>query len=250
MADAPVIPSTAAAAAALLDTQRWQPGLELLDWRDRLFALLYVATDGDAIKSYRVAYDKTGVSAEKRAYALLDRPEIIEALQIIRQRAAAALAFTLDDVLARLQAIADANMSRFVEIDADGAVTFDLRTLAESDWRAVKSLTVKGRGKTQEIKLELHDAAAALTTLGRHFGMGLGTVKVIEDERKERNRLATLLGALSDDELDQLAAVGERLEALGKTIDGQATTVDADQGADQEGRENDGAGDEPDGPEG
>lgn len=221
---------TAEQAAAVLDAPRWQPGLEGLDWRERLFVLVYIRSDGDALRSYAIAFGSRQAGWERRAYKLLERRDILEAVQIVHRRLAEQANIDLDQVLARLQTIADSNMQRYVEVGADGEAAFDLRALSEADWRCIKTLKIKGKGKTQEISLELHDAAAALQAIGRHLGMGLGTVKVIEDEKRERAKVAAGLAALSDDDLAQLEAIGRKVAvAAGVVIDGDAVEVTSDE---------------------
>lgn len=214
-------------ALAELDRPAWQPGLEGLEWRERLFVLSYVVRDGDTLQSYAIAFGR-GNGWERRALELLTKPAIVAGIDTVRRRLEAASGLSLDAIIGRLEAMADASMQRFVEVEADGSIAFDLRALADADWRAVKSLTIKGKGAAQEIRLELHDAAKALETLGRHLGMGLGTVRVIEEEKKERTRLARLLSMLTPDELERLAGVGERIEELGAVIEGEAVELEED----------------------
>jgi Terminase small subunit len=223
----PFDPNERGAVSVAVDEPKWQPGLEDLDWKERLFVLLYVREDADALKAYALTYGKPS-GWETRAYKMLARASIQSAIVKTQRRLMGDTHFSLDEVLSRLTALADANMRNFVEIDANGRIEFDLRTLADGDWRSIKSLSVKeGRGGKQEIKLELHDAAKALETLGRHHGMGLGTVRVIEEERQERGRLAKMMADLSPDELAQLEAIGDRLQAIAAApvIDGEAVEV-------------------------
>lgn len=206
------------ARAELLPTG-WAPGLEALtDWRDRLFVMIYVREE-DATLAARLAY---GVSMppQTKALAMLSRPAIQAAVTYTQRRLGNLSGVTLEEIVGRLKVISDANIGRMVTVDNTGRVAFDLRALAEADWRTIKSLKI---GKDGSITIELHDAAKALETLGRHLGMGQGTVRVIQEAREEAAKLAALMSGLSDQELADLQRIGGRIEAIanGPVIDNE-----------------------------
>lgn len=194
-----------------------------LTWRKRKFVLYYVET-GNMSEAFRRAGYSPG-NAHKNAFALMGDPDIQRALAAeeaaLRQR----FNLSLETTLAEMQAIAHASMANYLQVDDAGKVTIDLRGLSPAEWAAIKSYTMTPSGP----KIELHDKQAALQAIGRHLGMGLGKARVILEDRRERTKLARILGALSDDEVQSLAQIGQRLEDIAaKTIDGDAVEVEAE----------------------
>jgi len=191
------------------------------------FARCYVAgaTAGNGARSYLAAGYTCGPAwARMRAWELLKDPGVMRRIAELQQeaqaqdaqateRAVARLSLTKEAVLAELARIAFANMLDYVRVNADGSVEVDLAHIDRDKGAAIQEVLVmpagaarKGEARATRVRLKLADKRAALTDLGRHFGLFVD----------RRHAAADDYAGLSDEELaakirdvvDQLRRIG------------------------------------------
>jgi phage terminase small subunit len=159
---------------------------ELTD-QQRVFVEHYLTCWNGAEAARRAGYAED--AAAQQASRLL---RIVKVRDLIEQRIGE-IAMGADEVLLRLAEQARADVGDFIKIDKRGRVSLDLpRAQREGRLRLVKSLVPTQFG----MKLELHDAQAALALLGKHHK--LFTEKVEHSGNVDVARM-------SDDELERLA---------------------------------------------
>lgn len=165
--------------------------------------------------------------SEKTAYSIgsenLRKPEI---RQIIKRRLST-MAMQADEVLARLSAIASADMSEFLMPSGRG-VKLDLkRARAAGQLRLVKKYNKTRQG----VSVELYDAQAALVQIGKYHGLFAERIK-IEPSEAVMKLMKELGLTLEDVRHDPLAI--EWLRAAGVEVEIAGESVAPDRGAEAE----------------
>jgi hypothetical protein len=174
----------------LQDTNgRYRPGtlgiVGRLDHRQRMFIRYYLGEHaGDAQAAARAA----GFNHPKlAASALLANPNITAAIE----SALDAAGFSEEEIVGRLEDIANIDIGPYVRQDEEGLVEIDLNKMRRRGFtRHIKAISTDGQGKIR--KLETHDAHAALMSLAKIKGMlqegGDGAMPVVVNVIKsERN---------------------------------------------------------------
>jgi phage terminase small subunit len=159
--------------------------------KQRLFVYHYIATNMNGTKAARLAgYQGDENTLAVTAYENLRKPKIRAAISEFLEEQAMGAA----EVIARLSAMARGSIEDVLEValvDGKPTVTGAVDLQAAYDARKlglVKKATITEREfagiTTRTIKVEMHDAKAALDTLARYHGLLLDRLKV-EDWRSE-----------------------------------------------------------------
>lgn len=130
----------------------------------RLWLEAYLRTF-NATEAARVAGYKY---PNKNGPANLEHPKLREAIEERLEEAA----MSANEVLARLSQQAAGSMADFITVDEKGGARLDLKkALGEGRLGLVKKF-VRSEGKYgTSVRIELHDAQAALVQLGRYHGL-------------------------------------------------------------------------------
>lgn len=143
-----------------------EEGQELTD-KQRVFVEHYLTCWNATEAARRAGYEGNDNTLGVVGYENLRKPKIAD---LVEQRISE-IAMGADEVLLRLAEQARADVGDFIKIDGRGKVSLDLkRAQREGKLRLVKKLTPTQFG----MKLELHDAQAALVHLGKHHGLFKG----------------------------------------------------------------------------
>lgn len=117
-------------------------------------------------------------SARQAAHRLLTNADVQSAIRL----RLADLQASADEVLARLTQHARGSMADFVRLNRDGEPEINLSNAAASDklhlLRKIKTTKkVSGDAVEKSVEIELYDAQAALTQLGRHHRLFVDRVE-------------------------------------------------------------------------
>lgn len=159
--------------------------------KQRLFVTFYIACNMNGTKAARLAgYAGNDNTLATVAHENLTKPKIRSAIDDVLDR----MAMPATEVIARLTAMARGSIEDVLEtVEEDGKTrvtgAIDLQAAYEArKLGLVKKATITEREfagiTTRTIKVELHDAKAALDTLARYHGLLLDRLKV-EDWRSE-----------------------------------------------------------------
>ncbi len=143
-----------------------------------------------AAKAYQRAYACSDAVAETNGPRLLRNARIQAGIEQRRLLLAIRTGVTPERVLEELARLGFSDMRKFTKWGPDGVRLNDSDALADDDARCVAEVsqtTTEGGGS---LKFKLHDKVAALTQIGRHFGMFTDKIedvsKLPREERKER----------------------------------------------------------------
>ncbi len=160
-----------------------------LSQRHQRFIEEYLVTLS-ATTAYIRVYGCKESTAAVQGSVLLKNPKIQEAIADRRVLLAVRSGVTPERVLEELARLGFSDMRKFTKWGPDGVLLNDSDALADDDARCVAEVsqtTTEGGGS---LKFKLHDKVAALTQIGRHFGMFTDKIedvsKLPREERKER----------------------------------------------------------------
>lgn len=154
---------------------------------------LFIEAYLDCLNATEAARRAGYATPMQEGHRLLRIDEIKEAVREGMQ----ARAMPADEVLARLTAIASADIRDLFDFDADGNMK-KLKLTRDAPLYMIKSLVPTAKG----LKVELHDAQAALNTLAKHHGL-------LHDTNINLTLTPDELRSMSDADLERL---GEQLD--------------------------------------
>lgn len=107
-----------------------------------------------------------------KASRLHNSPSIQARIQEMKEALSVRTTITQQKVLEELAKIGFANYGDFVEIDADGKTTVDVKKLTKDQLAAISEMQVDTtKDGRQRVRVKLHDKRAALMDIGKHLGM-------------------------------------------------------------------------------
>jgi phage terminase small subunit len=168
-----------------------------MNFRAQQFVREYLIDLNGAAAARRAGYSPH--SAGRRAFELLERPDVKTALRRAMADRARRTDITADRVLEELARIAFADLSRLADWGPDGVRLKPANELREEDTAAVAFVSLGGRNKTQRIRM--HNKISALVALARHMGL-------LRDGRKTVDR------DLGPDAVEAMKARHEEQRAL------------------------------------
>jgi len=138
-----------------------------MNFRAQQFIREYMIDLNGAAAARRAGYSPH--SAGRRAFELLERPDVKAALRRAMAERARRTDITADRVLEELARIAFADLSRLADWGPEGFKLKPSGQLREEDTSAVAFVSLGGRNKTQRIRM--HNKLSALEALARHLGV-------------------------------------------------------------------------------
>lgn len=155
-------------------------------------------------------------TADKQASQLLDNPRIAARIRELRGAAVELVEIEAADVVREWSRLALSDIRDLVEVTASGVRVKPSSQWTENAARAVAEVTETATENGGTVKVKLHPKLGALDSLGRylgllfdrrkieHTGKGGGPIQVQHEED---------LSALSDDELETLKEIRDKLDA-------------------------------------
>ncbi len=136
----------------------------------------YLVDLNAAAAARRAGYSKR--TAMQKGYALLQMPEIQEAVTVAMQARSERTEITADQVLKELAKIGFANAGDFFEWGPDGITVKPQADLTPDQQAAVAAVSETKTEKGGTVKIKMHDKLGALEKIGRHLGMFTDNVNV------------------------------------------------------------------------
>lgn len=173
-----------------------QPNLYGLTLKQSLFVDEYMKDRNALQAAIRAGYSER--SAGWRGCTLLKDPKVQAAIEERTEAAQARSQVTVDRVLLELSRIAFADTTLVAYVEGGRVKIRDTSEL-DADTRAAVAELSESRGKTNTLKVRLHDKIKALELLGRHLAMFKDKLDVdagetivgILDELRRRREAAT-----------------------------------------------------------
>jgi len=138
-----------------------------MNLRARQFVREYLIDLNGTAAARRAGYSPRW--AGRRAFELLDRPDVKAAVRRAMAERARRTNITADRVLEEFARIAFADLSRVIDWGPEGVKLKPVAELRDEDTSAVAFVSLGGRNKTQRIRM--HNKLRALEALARHLGL-------------------------------------------------------------------------------
>lgn len=165
--------------------------MRTLNYRQRLFALhLLNSAKGDPAKAARLA----GYKNPSVGYSLVKHHLVAGLIEAKIETAA----MQSEEVLARITDIASADHDDLITLDESGRPTFDYEKLKKAGkTHLIKKMEILPGGG---VRVELHDAHAALNTLAKISGLMRERVDIhqITDGSESTERIIAILGGFTE----------------------------------------------------
>jgi phage terminase small subunit len=164
-----------------------KPGLSA---KQKAFVARYLVHGNASLAAEEAGYKNTGKRGDGRggksdalrqkAYTLLHTPVVAAAIQAAQKRAADNAEVTLERVIREFASVAFLRVTDVAEWGDDGRVTFvSSDKLSDAAKAAISELTEHvGKEGERSVSLKLHGKLTALTALGKHLGMGQGSIEL------------------------------------------------------------------------
>lgn len=173
-------------------------------------ALCHFAAYRNKTKAYRHAYDTDNMSdatIRHEAWLIFEHPIMAQAVAQMDAVAAATVKIDAAWVLERLARLADFNINKFIEHDADtGKAVYNFTEATDRDWYCISEYSTKMITKAdgdlhnvEDVKLKAHCKLKALALCGKHTNVGafvdrlevsgtLGIAQLNTDEYKQARK--------------------------------------------------------------
>ncbi len=144
----------------------------LKDARYEAFALA-LARGAPIAKTFAAIYpgERNAKTCGEKAARLHAKPAIKQRIAEIKAQLAVKTPITAQRVLEEMAKIAFSNIGDFFDLDENGVPRINMAKVTKDQMAIVSEITIEEKNGEPKVRFKLHDKRAALSDLGKHFGL-------------------------------------------------------------------------------